>query len=55
MTQLEPENFYRKQNYAKLQSPVDRHTVHTQVMLVAAMVASLTIVSAAAAVVMVIL
>ncbi|AKR54273.1 hypothetical protein GCM10011321_25180 [Youhaiella tibetensis] len=53
MTQLEPENFYRKQSYAK--SALDRHTVHTQVMLVAAMVASLTIVSAAAAVVMVIL
>ncbi|CDP53162.1 hypothetical protein [Paradevosia shaoguanensis] len=55
MTQLEPDNFFRKASYAKLQTSLDRHTVHTHVMLVAAMVASLAIVSAAAAVVMVIL
>lgn len=55
MTQLEPESFYRKAHAAKLQSAIDRHLMHTQTMLVAAMVASLMIVSAAAAVVMVVL
>ena len=49
MTQLEPENFYRKPQYAKLQSALDRHNVHTQMMLVGAMVAAGLIVSVAAA------
>jgi len=49
VTQLEPENFYRKPQYAKLQSALDRHNVHTQMMLVGAMVAAGLIVSVAAA------
>jgi len=55
MTHIDPDRSYRTHNAAKLQSALDRHTMRTHFMLAGAMLASLAIVSAAAAVVLVML